>query len=61
MRTQEAIDAWREVLEIDARDFRALAALETAVHAGGALGGVRSTSSSGRRRRWPTRRSRSTC
>ena len=28
MRTQEAIDAWREVLELDARDFRALAALE---------------------------------
>src|SRR5260370_19070803 len=28
MRTQDAIDAWREVLEIDAHDFRALAALE---------------------------------
>ena len=28
MRTQEAIDAWREVLELDAHDFRALAALE---------------------------------
>src|SRR3569623_1913196 len=28
MRTQEAIEAWREVLEIDAHDFRALAALE---------------------------------
>jgi tetratricopeptide (TPR) repeat protein len=28
MRTQEAIEAWREVLEIDAEDFRALAALE---------------------------------
>jgi tetratricopeptide (TPR) repeat protein len=28
MRTQDAIDAWREVLEIDAGDFRALAALE---------------------------------
>jgi tetratricopeptide (TPR) repeat protein len=28
MRTQEAIDAWREVLEIDGADFRALAALE---------------------------------
>ena len=28
MRTQEAIDAWREVLELDAADFRALAALE---------------------------------
>jgi tetratricopeptide (TPR) repeat protein len=28
MRTQEAIEAWREVLELDADDFRALAALE---------------------------------
>jgi tetratricopeptide (TPR) repeat protein len=28
MRTHEAIEAWREVLEIDAHDFRALAALE---------------------------------
>ena len=28
MRTQEAIDAWREVLELDSRDFRAMAALE---------------------------------
>jgi tetratricopeptide (TPR) repeat protein len=28
MRTQDAIDAWREVLEIDTGDFRALAALE---------------------------------
>jgi tetratricopeptide (TPR) repeat protein len=28
MRTQDSIDAWREVLEIDAADFRALAALE---------------------------------
>src|SRR5262249_55245870 len=28
MRTQDAIDAWREVLEIDAGEFRALAALE---------------------------------
>ncbi len=28
MRTPEAIEAWREVLEIDAHDFRALAALE---------------------------------
>ena len=28
MRTQDAIDAWREVLELDAADFRALAALE---------------------------------
>jgi len=28
MRTHEAIEAWREVLEIDASDFRALAALE---------------------------------
>ena len=28
MRTQEAIEAWREVLEIDPHDFRALAALE---------------------------------
>jgi golgin subfamily B member 1 len=28
MRTHEAIEAWREVLEIDAQDFRALAALE---------------------------------
>jgi len=28
MRTQEAIEAWREVLEIDSDDFRALAALE---------------------------------
>jgi tetratricopeptide (TPR) repeat protein len=28
MRTQDAIDAWREVLEIDAAEFRALAALE---------------------------------
>jgi tetratricopeptide (TPR) repeat protein len=28
MRTQEAIEAWREVLEIDPQDFRALAALE---------------------------------
>jgi tetratricopeptide (TPR) repeat protein len=28
MRTQDAIDAWREVLEIDLSDFRALAALE---------------------------------
>lgn len=29
MRTQLAIDAWKQVLEIDAADFRALAALET--------------------------------
>ncbi len=29
MRTQMAIDAWRNVLEIDPADFRALAALET--------------------------------
>lgn len=29
MRTQEAINAWRKVLEIDPADFRALAALET--------------------------------
>ena len=29
MRTDEAIDAWREVLELDPADFRALAALET--------------------------------
>ena len=28
MRTQDAIDAWREVLELDEADFRALAALE---------------------------------
>jgi golgin subfamily B member 1 len=28
MRTQDSIDAWREVLELDASDFRALAALE---------------------------------
>jgi tetratricopeptide (TPR) repeat protein len=28
MRTQDSIDAWREVLEIDQADFRALAALE---------------------------------
>jgi tetratricopeptide (TPR) repeat protein len=28
MRTQDSIDAWREVLEIDQGDFRALAALE---------------------------------
>ena len=28
MRTQDAIDAWREVLELDRADFRALAALE---------------------------------
>ena len=28
MRTQDAIDAWREVLELDHADFRALAALE---------------------------------
>ncbi len=28
MRTPEAIEAWREVLELDPRDFRALAALE---------------------------------
>jgi tetratricopeptide (TPR) repeat protein len=28
MRTQDSIDAWREVLELDAGDFRALAALE---------------------------------
>ncbi len=28
MRTQAAIDAWRNVLEVDPRDFRALAALE---------------------------------
>jgi golgin subfamily B member 1 len=28
MRTQDSIDAWREVLEIDVADFRALAALE---------------------------------
>ncbi len=28
MRTQDAIDAWREVLELDPADFRALAALE---------------------------------
>ena len=28
MRTQDAIDAWREVLELDTADFRALAALE---------------------------------
>ena len=28
MRTQESIDAWREVLELDPADFRALAALE---------------------------------
>ncbi|HVX96230.1 MAG TPA: tetratricopeptide repeat protein [Polyangia bacterium] len=28
MRTQDSIDAWREVLEIDGGDFRALAALE---------------------------------
>ena len=28
MRTHEAIEAWREVLEIDPQDFRALAALE---------------------------------
>jgi tetratricopeptide (TPR) repeat protein len=29
MRPQEAIDAWRKVLELDARDFRALGALES--------------------------------
>lgn len=28
MRTQDSIDAWREVLELDGADFRALAALE---------------------------------
>jgi tetratricopeptide (TPR) repeat protein len=28
MRTQDSIDAWREVLELDAADFRALGALE---------------------------------
>lgn len=28
MRTQAAIDAWRKVLELDAKDFRALASLE---------------------------------
>src|SRR4029078_4306873 len=28
MRTQDSIDAWREVLELDSGDFRALAALE---------------------------------
>ena len=40
MRPQEAIDAWREVLELDERDFRALGGPRAAVHAGGALGGV---------------------
>ena len=28
MRAQDAIDAWRQVLELDTADFRALAALE---------------------------------
>ena len=61
MRTQDSIDAWREVLELDARGLPRARGAREAVHAGGALGGGRSTSSSGARRPSRTRPSRSTC
>jgi len=59
MRTQEAIDAWREVLELDAHDFRALRRSRSCSRRRRA-GKSASRSSSGARRRWRRRRSRST-
>ena len=50
-----------QVLQIDPRDFRALAALENPVHAGGALGGVRGRARAARPQVLDARRARSTC
>ena len=61
MRTQEAIDAWREVLELDRARLPRAGGARAAVHAGGALGGVHRHPRAERAGARRTRPSRSTC